>query len=144
MFGLSWVKIGIYGAIISAIVTVSYLGYRHYNNLLETISVLEKNNARLEVSVQLQQDTIDTQQQAIANWESAQTALISAVHELARVNEQATAETRRLTDVFTGHDLNALALRRPGLIERRVDRGTADVLRMLECASGAERQDCPD
>ena len=47
-------------------------------------------------------------------------------------NQQATTEINDLRQKFAKHDLNYLSLRKPGLIEKIVNKGTADVLSKLE------------
>ena len=51
-------------------------------------------------------------------------ALIS---ELSKANDEARQEVNQLRNTFARHDLNNLAIAKPGLIEKIVNRGTAKV-----------------
>lgn len=144
MFGLSGMKIALLGLGALAVVTTIGLGYRHYTNLVDTVTVLSENNARLGIAVELQDNTITEQGEAIGEWSTAQDTMVERVEELASVATEAANETRRLNDIFSRHDLTDLARRRPGMVEPRINRATATALRLLECASGADRPDCPD
>ena len=144
MFGLSGVKLAIYGILGSAVITAVGLGYWHYTSLVEEAAQLRTNNAVLQSAIDLQATTITAQQEAIPEWEEAQARLLQTMEALREQNQLASTELRRLQDVFSRHDLNALALRRPGLIEQRIDTGTARINRMLECATGSAGDDCPN
>lgn len=144
MFGISGIKLAIYGILGSAAITAVGLGYWHYTSVINERDQLKVNNAVLEQAVELQDSTITAQQEAIAEWEASQARLLQTMEALAEQNQLASTELRRLQDVFSRHDLNALALRRPGLIERRIDLGTARINRMLECATGSPGEDCPN
>jgi len=137
-------KFIIAGVLALATVTIIGLGYRHYTGLLETVSVLTENNTKLTTAVDLQRTTIAVQGEAIGEWQSAQGTLVARMEELQRVAHKATKETRRLNGIFARNNLTELAVRRPGLIERRINTGTARIGCLLERASGAERTDCPD
>lgn len=136
-------RIGVRGWLIAAACLLLLLGYRHYTGLLETVSVLESNSVRYEVALGVQGGTIDAQERVIGEWQESQDRLLGTIEEMGRTQQDASTEIRRLNDVFAGHDLEALARARPGLIERRINSGTAAAWRMLECASGAVRPDCP-
>lgn len=144
MFGLvlgNW-KLIVAGLAALAIVTIIGLGYKHYVGLNETITTLSANNAKLDVAVGMQRGTIAAQKSSISDWKKAQEDLLLRIDELQEVSKAATAETRRLNDIFSKHNLTALARRKPGLIERRINIGTGAALRMLECTSGASGDDC--
>jgi TolA-binding protein len=141
-------KIGLKGvltglALVGVVATVAF-GYWHYTSLLDKVSVLERNDQVQKQTIETQHQTIDAQGEAIQEWEEAQEELQRRLERLQRVARQARQETRRLNDIFAEHDLGRLAREKPGLIERRVNDGTADALRMLECASGADLPQCGD
>lgn len=121
-----------------------YLAYLHYNNLQETVRELREENVKLQVSIDLQQETIEAQQGAIREWRDALKEFGEIVEESARVSQDAASETRKLDDTLSDSDLEELAKRKPGLIERRINDGTARAYRLLECATGASHPDCPD
>ena len=140
----SKMKLAIAGLLALGLVTIIGLGYRHYTNLLSERDVLKANNAVLETSVETQQVTIDAQTTAIGEWDAALNALSARIEEMERVQHEATQETRRLNALFAEHDLRRLSFERPGLIEPRINDGSDRALRLLECATGAGGEDCPD
>lgn len=111
------------------------LGYRHYTGLLDTVSTLRTNNAQLQDAYETQKQTIGQMDEAITDWQQAQNSLKARVEELSVVAQEAKTEARQLDALFAEHDLGRLAREKPGLIERRVNRGTRDSLSLLECAT---------
>ena len=86
---------------------------------------LRQNNATLEVAVQTQEETISTLQNDFA----LQT---SQLNELALKNQETQKEMNRYLDIFKRHNLNKLAIAKPGLLETKVNRGTKDVFDTIE------------
>lgn len=142
MFGVSSLKMAIVGIAALAVLTIIGLGYRHYVGLVDTVATLRSNNTKLEAAVHLQQDTISVQKDVLHEWSLSQEKLLSRIEQLQAATERAGADTRRLEDLFSRHDLSALVQRKPGLIERRLNAGTRAANGLLECASGADRADC--
>ena len=144
MFGLTGkIKMAVIAIGGIAVVTAIGAAYWHYTSLLEDNAVLRENNTKLEFAVEQQGVTIDEQSNAIDEWQASQDRLLSVLEGMQEAQQSATSETRRLNDAFSKRDLGALANQKPGLIERRINDGTARALRLLECASGAEGSDCP-
>lgn len=137
-------RLALLGLLALGTVTGISLGYRHYTGLLSTIRVLEANEANLRIAHEVQADTIDAQSAALGDWELAQEAWVATVASMQDLTTAARAENRRLNDIFSKHDLGLLALAKPGRVEKIVNDGTADTLRMRECASGAAGEKCTD
>lgn len=137
-----WKAIGAFAAVAGVCLGV-FLAYRHYTGLVEDNKTLTINNVTLTRSIEDQRLTIERQAEAIEDWSEALADFQRVASELQRAADAARAETRRLNGVFARHDLEALALAKPGLVEGRINAGTDDVLRMLECATGADGADCP-
>lgn len=86
---------------------------------------LVQNNVQLESAVAEQQRTIDTIRE---NFERQGQALSN----LQRANAQVEAEKDRYLDIFRRHNLDKLAIVKPGLIETRVNNGTQAVFEDIE------------
>ena len=140
----SKLKLAIAGLLALSVVTIIWLGYQHYTNLLSELDILKANRIVLETSVETQHVTIDAQTAAISEWSKAQEALLTRIEDMERVQRAATTETRRLNGLFSRHDFGALAAQRPGLIEPRINTGSDRAIRLLECATRARGADCPD
>lgn len=120
-----------------------FLAWRHYTGLLETINTLKTNSALLESAVGTQEQTIQVQQKALQEWKKNQEELTRLIQESHRIAQDASSEVRRLNAIFVSHDLDALAKKKPGLIQQRINSGSDLSRQLLECSSGAKRDDCP-
>jgi len=109
-------------------------GYFYYTDTQARISQLQENNAQLKVAVETNEATIDSMnQQALISAELSQ-----QLSEKLQVSE---ASRNRLIEVFGKHDLTRLALRKPGLIESRVNNGTKKAFDGIESVSGTPTDD---
>ena len=118
--------------ILLAILLVSTIaggGYFYYTDTQATIAQLRENNAQLKVAVEDNQRTIDTLQQTAARNQVLSDEL------QAKLNESEESRNR-LIEVFGKHDLTRLALRKPGLIETRVNDGTKKAFDDIESITG--------
>jgi hypothetical protein len=64
--------------------------------------------------------------------ESQMAAQIAQIGALADVNNQIQKERDEYLSIFRKHDLTKLARAKPGLIETRINKGTAEVFRQIE------------
>ena len=111
--------------------TMGGIGYWYYTDTQRTIAVLTENNAKLELAVATNEETIKTMAADFA----------AANEELRRVNTEFAAirqQNNRLASKLADFDLALLAANRPESIERAVNRGTANAGRCFELLSGAE------
>lgn len=136
-------KLGVMAIVGVALAGIVGGAYWHYTGLLEDINQLREDRVVLQLQVAGKDAAIKDRDGAITEWKAAVDEIQIQTDEAWRVADEARAHVRRLEDVFAGHDLTELAKKKPGLIERRINSGTADVLRMLECASG-ETFSCSD
>ena len=104
-------------------------GYFYYTDTQNTIRQLEANNAQLKIAVEDNQRTIDTMVQNAAKTAELQLKLEA---DLAKSEEN----RNRLIEVFGNHDLTRLALKKPGLIESRINNGTKKAFDGIEIISG--------
>ena len=79
---------------------------------------LTQNNAQLQVAIEQQEEAYEKQGESL-------NALINK-------NAQIEAEAARYMDIFKRHNLNKLAIAKPGLLETKVNRGTKDVFDTIE------------
>ena len=106
-------------------------GYFYYTDTQARISQLQENNAQLKIAVETNEKTIEGMEERAEI--SAQ--LSQALAEKLQVSE---ASRNRLIEVFGKHDLTRLALRKPGLIESRINNGTKKAFDDIESVSGSE------
>lgn len=103
--------------------------YYYYTDTQKTIAQLQQNNALLEVASQTNQETMTRLQKDFA---AAQENMI-ALQERAKEAEQYQDE---LINKLRRHDLTALTMKKPGLVEKRVNNATAKIFEQLEIDSG--------
>lgn len=121
---------------IFAIITVMTLGafYWYYNDTQERLRILNANNAKLEVAIQISEDAVTSLQQSYAK----------ANEELTKVNTEFTAirqQNRVLSDKLGRHDIGNLAENKPGLVERVINGASIKAGRCFELLSGAPLTD---
>lgn len=130
-------------AAVLIVVLVGWTVYSRITGLQEDNTRLRENAVALEAALTEQRRATDTALEALDEWEAALAAYQETLEDYRREQINASAEIRRLNELFSEHDLGALALERPGLIERRVNAGSDNIGWLLECATGGGT-DCPD
>ena len=88
-------------------------------------TTLKAENQAFELRDQEQKLTIEAQQESF----ETQT---SALNNMTARNAEIEGEMSRYLDIFRRHNLNKLALAKPGLIETRVNNGTKNVFDSIE------------
>ena len=126
--------IGIGGAIKAivylAIVVVIAGGLWYVMNIKADLATSEANNQKLQDAVNVQKDLIESMQRDI-------TQIQETNKQLAEQNEKQKQDVATLSSKFSKRDFGALAAEKPAVVEKLVNRGTANVMRCLELASGA-------
>lgn len=105
-------------------------GYWYYTDTQETIENLRENNIRLAVAAEDNEKALDTIEE---NFKVAQEQII-ALQERAKKAEE---YQDQLISKLRRHDLTALTMQKPGLIEKRVNNATAKIFNDLEADTGA-------
>ena len=86
---------------------------------------LSANNVKLEYAV-------EEQKAAISQIKESYERQGQSLQQLQRANAQIEAEKDRYLDIFRRHNLDKLALAKPGLIETRVNKATQAVFEEIE------------
>jgi len=116
--------------IVGLISSIGYGAYATWNNMQEKIEVLTANNAKLEGAVQTQKDTIG----------SLESDIKAVNEELGALNKQMTRTRTRnkiLAKKIEKMDLGLLGAEKPELVEKLINRGTANAGRCFELMSGS-------
>ena len=109
---------------------VVYAGYYYYKDTQSRIQTLTENNAKLETAKAIQDQTIDT---LIADREKFD----KLNKELQVKLEKANDYKNTLIDKLRKHALANLSLKKPGLVEKKINNGTKKLFRSLESLTGA-------
>jgi len=95
------------------------------NQLQSSVDQLVMNNVALQAAAEQNEATI-------RSMESQMAAQIAQIGALSDVNNQIQKERDEYLSIFRKHDLTKLARAKPGLIETRINKGTAEVFRQIE------------
>ena len=109
---------------------VVYGGYYYYKDTQSRIQTLTENNAKLETAKAIQDQTIDT---LIADREKFDKLNKELQVKLDKANDY----KNTLIDKLRKHDLAKLSMKKPGMMEKRINNGTKKLFRSLESLTGA-------
>lgn len=98
------------------------------------ISTLTENNAKLTIAAQTNQETIDKLEEDNQAYEVANKELQLKYREAEKYGDELSKKLRE-------HDLTRLTLRKPGLIEKRVNDATQKVFEDLESSTAVQSND---
>ena len=99
------------------------------------IAQLEKNNVVLKENSMRLETALETETASREQAENNLKVQLEAVGKLTEANNEMQAEMDDYLSIFKRHNLTKLARVKPGLIEPRINNGTADVFRAIEEAS---------
>ena len=115
---------------------VVYGGYYYYKDTQARIAILTENSAKLEQAASTQKQTIET---LVADAEKYQelnkelNSKLNAAHDYKNT----------LIDKLRKHNLAKLSMKKPGLVEKKINRGTKKLFESFEKLSGAKSPDSP-
>jgi deoxyribodipyrimidine photolyase len=103
----------------------------YYKDTQSTIATLRENNSKLMMVAETNRETINSMARDYQIAQENMLALQERVKEAEAYQDELAAKLRR-------HDLTALTLQKPGLIEKRVNNATAKIFDELEADSGKQ------
>tara|TARA_R100001163_G_C5027468_1_gene168651 strand:+ start:242 stop:580 length:339 start_codon:yes stop_codon:yes gene_type:complete len=86
-----------------------------------------KEIATLKANAIILEDKIEEQNASIDNYLAKQKETTEQINQLSAQNQEAMREVNQLRNTFQKHNLNNLAMSKPGLIEKVINKGTAKV-----------------
>jgi len=105
-------------------VTIAGSGW-YINYLGDQISTLEGNQIVLETQIQEQNESIERYLEQQKNQQVQ-------LNQLEAEKQEAMKDVNRLRKTFANHDLDKLALAKPGLMQSRINKASARVMATLE------------
>jgi len=111
--------------------TISGVSYWYYKQSQKTIADLTANNAKLEQAIIISQETVQALQES---YREANETVTKVNEEFQQVRNQ----NNELADKLQKHDLTYLALKKPGLVEKIVNKASDKALRCFEILTGDE------
>jgi len=106
-----------------------YEAYNNYTEMAEQVEILTEEKVRLETVNNANEAALEE----IERQRERQAQLLRELEDGLLGAEEYANELQR---ILSDSNLTKLALERPGLIERRINDGTNDVFRALECDTG--------
>tara|TARA_Y100000356_G_C11006610_1_gene156169 strand:- start:95 stop:478 length:384 start_codon:yes stop_codon:yes gene_type:complete len=107
--------------LIGLVLVLGLGGYWLYNEN----QTLKENNFKLEAAVEEQKLAMDALRES---YEKQGQALLN----MSRKNAEIEAEKAEYLAIFSRHNLDMLAIKKPGLIENRFRKGSIDVMESME------------
>ena len=123
-------KLYILIAVVGLVGGVVYGGYYYYKDTQSRIQTLTENNAKIMAAKAAQDNTINT---LIADREK-----FDKLNKELQVKLNAANEYKNtLIDKLRKHDLATLSMKKPGLVEKKINRGTKNLFKSFESLTGA-------
>ena len=107
-----------------------YGGYYYYKDSQERIRILTENTAKLETAKKIQDDTIDAMIEDREKFEELNLELQTNL-------DKANVYKDVLINKLRKHNLAKLSMKKPRLVEKKINDGTRKLFRSLEALSGA-------
>mgnify|MGYP003647346681 FL=1 len=111
------IKVYLFLIIMGVIGAVGYGGYMYYKDTQQRIATLTDNNAKLEVAVQISEDSVELLQDDIEKNAELNRELQKELQVAEKYGDQ-------LRNTLRKHNLTHLANKKPGLIERKMQNAT--------------------
>ena len=113
---------------------VALLGafYVYHNNVVNERDAALQQVGALTVANEIQDETIKALVENTAEWSKSAEKFQITLQKMTENQEKSNEHSRKLNDVLSKHNLYRLSLAKPGLIERRINRGTVNVLKLFE------------
>lgn len=124
------IKVYVFIAIFGLLSTVVFGVYREYNDMKDRIEILRENNVKLKI-------VAEENQKALEQAQEFATDMNERNQELQVGLQEAEVYTDKLRGKLQRHDLTLLSLKKPGMIETRVNNATKKVWNEIETISGA-------
>ena len=135
LLGASSIKWIIAGIVTAVAITAVGLGYKYITDLQESNRVLAANVATMEVGLETERQAVTWLKGAVAEQVERTKAFERAMARLRDKSEESERQVLKLEQTFATHNLNRLAKKKPTLIEKRINVGTAAIFRKMNAAS---------
>lgn len=119
----------IFLAILTFVGTVVGGAFFYYKDSQATIAALNQQTATLTQAVDQQKNAIEAMEQSIRDQAAIREDMMKEV-------ESARKDVEKLQTKIASHDLKLIASEKAGLLEKKINRATNDVMRCFEIATG--------
>lgn len=136
---LNYLKLGFFIAVVAA-VSFFFLDYKR----------LQHKTEELKIEVSKYSDIVDQQKRHIDELDKAYDQIDGLRKDIDTQIQKSNKNLQRVQDLILKHDLTYLANKKPGLIQRKINNATGEVMRCFELVTGNEVKEneqnsqCPD
>jgi predicted patatin/cPLA2 family phospholipase len=120
-----------WGGIVLLVIAVLSAWF-HYNSVVSERDLLAQNNAVLQEAFDREKAATVKLQSLLDKAYDKFDKLTDTMQDMANNQRDSRKELEALNGKFRKHDLEELAKKKPGLIEKRLNNGTRDTFRVLE------------
>lgn len=124
------------GIMIIIMGVVGGIFYWYYTDTQEKMAILHENNAKLETAMQTQKQAIDQYQADIKIVTASKLEVEQQFAKSRKSVEDLKNKFNKVSKLLGARDLGKMGAAKPKSIQRIVNRGSKDVLRCFEIASG--------
>ena len=104
---------------------VGYGAYAYYQDTQQRIATLQQNNAKLETVAKTNETTINSLQESQEKFANLNLELQGKLDEAEKYGDELRKKLHK-------HDLTRLSIKKPGLIEKRINDGTQKLFNNIE------------
>ena len=104
---------------------VGYGAYAYYQDTQQRIATLQQNNAKLETVAKQNETTINSLQESQEKFATLNLELQGKLDEAEKYGDELRKKLHK-------HDLTRLSIKKPGLIEKRINDGTQKLFNNIE------------
>ena len=104
---------------------VGYGAYAYYQDTQQRIATLQQNNAKLETVAKQNETTINSLQESQEKFANLNLELQGKLDEAEKYGDELRKKLHK-------HDLTRLSIKKPGLIEKRINDGTQKLFNNIE------------
>ena len=104
---------------------VGYGAYAYYQDTQQRIATLQQNNAKLETVAKQNETTINSLQESQEKFANLNLELQGKLDEAEKYGDELRKKLHK-------HDLTRLSIKKPGLIEKRINDGTKKLFERIE------------
>lgn len=115
--------------VLGIVASVGYGAVWYYNDSQQRIATLRENNAKLEVAIQTSEASLESLQEDMAKFAELNNQLQTQLQKAEEYGDELQSKLRR-------HNLTALAIKKPTLLEGKMNGATAKLWRDLEQDTG--------
>ena len=110
--------------------------YWYYNDTQQKMAILHENNAKLETAMKTQKQAIEQYQKDIKLVTASKLEVETQFAESRKSVEDLKSKFNKVSKLLGARDLGKMGAAKPNRIQRIVNKGSKDVLRCFEIASG--------